>query len=288
MLNHAERRAAWRRTFRGPKRSVTVPRDRLSRAQDDRLVAPAEPGGRAVVWQQPVRAWAEWVTIAAVAVVGASITAIASANARDAKDSSRTVAVFAALAVLILLVMHFRRGDGEGARRSRELPYANSPAPTARADGSQMGSRRYVLASARSRVFATAFDIAVAVAPLLIATAVKRTTSPPEPVMTSLWAIALLGIVHRPFVTWKTNGRSAGKWLFGLRVVPVDGARLTLGKTLHRDGWRLFFFNFPWILAELAQLRWDRNRNTEADEYAGTFVVYDPGSIPKPSSADDR
>lgn len=72
--------------------------------------------------------------------------------------------------------------------------------------------------------------------------------------------------------SWTLTGRTVGKALMGLRIVPMNGSRLTLGRSL----FRLFGYlvslaplglGFAWILV-------DDQRRGFHDRLAGTCVVY--------------
>lgn len=72
--------------------------------------------------------------------------------------------------------------------------------------------------------------------------------------------------------SWTLTGRTMGKALMGIRIVPMNGQRMTVGRSLLRlVGYLLsllpLFLGFVWILADDQRRGWH-------DRLAGTCVVY--------------
>jgi uncharacterized RDD family membrane protein YckC len=95
--------------------------------------------------------------------------------------------------------------------------------------------------------------------------------APPIDLAAVLRAASPLLIVAYLVGAWSTRGQTPGKWLFGLRVVPVGGGRLTVRQALLRvAGYALsalsFYVGFLWVLGP--------QRRAWHDRLAGTEVVY--------------
>lgn len=79
-------------------------------------------------------------------------------------------------------------------------------------------------------------------------------------------------------ISWGLNGQTVGDFLMGVRVVRVDGHRLSFGRSILRmigsylSGLALFI-GFVWPL-------FDRRRQGWHDKLAGTVVVYDWPAVP--------
>ncbi|WP_326523117.1 RDD family protein [Sphingomonas sp.] len=52
-----------------------------------------------------------------------------------------------------------------------------------------------------------------------------------------MWALSILSTAA--LIAWR--GRTIGKWMFGLRVVPNDGVPTSYGRALRREGWLLIW-----------------------------------------------
>jgi uncharacterized RDD family membrane protein YckC len=90
--------------------------------------------------------------------------------------------------------------------------------------------------------------------------------------------LATLVIVSAPFLValynvafWRLRGQTPGKWLQGIRVAPLGGGKLRLGRALLRLVGYLFsalpfYLGFLWILGP--------QRRGFHDRLAGTEVVY--------------
>jgi uncharacterized RDD family membrane protein YckC len=92
--------------------------------------------------------------------------------------------------------------------------------------------------------------------------------------------ISRIVIASAPFVTaaydvvlWRLYGQTPGKWLMGIKVVPVHGGRMTTMRALARFGGYIlsalpFYAGFLWMLGP--------SRRGWHDRLAGTQVVYVP------------
>jgi uncharacterized RDD family membrane protein YckC len=90
--------------------------------------------------------------------------------------------------------------------------------------------------------------------------------------------LATLVIVSAPFLValynvafWRLRGQTPGKWLLGIRVAPIGGEKLRIGRALLRLVGYLFsalpfYLGFLWILGP--------QRRGFHDRLAGTEVVY--------------
>lgn len=81
----------------------------------------------------------------------------------------------------------------------------------------------------------------------------------------------ILTITYLVFA-WTLTGRTIGKALMGVRIVPMDGSRMTTGRSLRRlVGYAVsiipLFLGFAWIVV-------DDRRQGFHDKIAGTCVVY--------------
>jgi uncharacterized RDD family membrane protein YckC len=106
--------------------------------------------------------------------------------------------------------------------------------------------------------------------------------------------LATLVALSAPFLValynvafWRWRGQTPGKWLLGIRVTPIGGGKLRIGRALLRLVGYLFsalpfYLGFLWILGP--------ERRGFHDRLAGTEVVYarapvaarpDPGGRPR-------
>jgi uncharacterized RDD family membrane protein YckC len=95
--------------------------------------------------------------------------------------------------------------------------------------------------------------------------------APPVNLSAVVLALSPLLIVAYLLIFWCTLGQTPGKWLLGLRVVPVGGGRLRFGQALLRvAGYALSalpcYLGFLWVLGP--------QRRAWHDRLAGTEVVY--------------
>jgi uncharacterized RDD family membrane protein YckC len=100
---------------------------------------------------------------------------------------------------------------------------------------------------------------------------VLRRFAPPVDLSALLVAVAPV-IAALYFVAfWATVGQTPGKWLMGIKIVPIEGGRLTLRRSLLRlVGYVLsalpVYLGFLWILGP--------NRRGWHDRLARTVVIY--------------
>jgi uncharacterized RDD family membrane protein YckC len=101
---------------------------------------------------------------------------------------------------------------------------------------------------------------------------VFRRFAPPADLVALLFVCApvLVALYHVAF--WRWRGQTPGKWLLGVRVVPLDGDRLGVGRgALRIVGYLLsalpFYLGYLWILGP--------QRRGFHDRLARTEVVYD-------------
>lgn len=108
---------------------------------------------------------------------------------------------------------------------------------------------------------------------LLTATArVLRRFAPPVDLATLLLICAPLVVALYHVAFWRWRGQTPGKWLLGVRVVPLDGGRLGVGRGVLRIvGYLLSalpcYLGYLWILGP--------QRRGFHDRLARTEVVYD-------------
>lgn len=81
-----------------------------------------------------------------------------------------------------------------------------------------------------------------------------------------------LFIIGYPILLWTLVGQTIGKYVMGVRVVRMDGKRVTLFTAVRRlIGYAVSFFvlglGFFWILASNQRQGWH-------DKIAGTYVIY--------------
>jgi hypothetical protein len=83
-----------------------------------------------------------------------------------------------------------------------------------------------------------------------------------------------LGLVYFTLATWIGAGRTAGKWLFGIRVLRLDGAPLRLWDAFGRAGG--YAASFSTLGLGFFEAIRDPNRQALHDKIAATVVVRDP------------
>jgi uncharacterized RDD family membrane protein YckC len=98
--------------------------------------------------------------------------------------------------------------------------------------------------------------------------------APPINLSALVLAASPVFIVAYLVAFWSTLGQTPGKWLLGLRVVPLGGGRLPVGQALLRVAGYLLsalpcYLGFLWVLGP-RRLAWH-------DRLAATEVVYVPG-----------
>lgn len=82
------------------------------------------------------------------------------------------------------------------------------------------------------------------------------------------------GLLYFTLATWAGKGRTVGKWLFGLRVLRLDGAPLRLWDSFGRAGGYAASFSTAGL--GFVEALWDPNRQALHDKVASTVVVRDP------------
>lgn len=149
-----------------------------------------------------------------------------------------------------------------------ELPVAADPSivPT-----------QHVIGSRRSRLLAQLFDIALVVVPVYLMTVVLGTTDG-RISGASPWlglGFLLLVLLLEPLSMVFTNGRTAGKFLFNLRVVRADGARIRLPFAFKRELLLKWWHGHFWAIGDIMSMFADDLHRSEHDFAAKTFVVVD-------------
>jgi uncharacterized RDD family membrane protein YckC len=91
-------------------------------------------------------------------------------------------------------------------------------------------------------------------------------------------AASIVVIVAYPIVFWSLAGQTPGKAVMGLRIVRLDGKRMTVWRAVVRyvGSWLAALplgLGFIWILL-------DKRRQGWHDKIAGTCVVYTWGAHP--------
>jgi uncharacterized RDD family membrane protein YckC len=105
--------------------------------------------------------------------------------------------------------------------------------------------------------------------------------------------LATLVVLSAPFLValynvafWRLRGQTPGKWLLGIRVAPIGGGKLRIGRALLRLVGYLFsalpfYLGFLWILGPRRRGFHDRLARTEV-VYVREPVVARPGSNETP------
>ncbi len=87
------------------------------------------------------------------------------------------------------------------------------------------------------------------------------------------WYSLVFLVIYFTLWTYWTNGRSAGKWLFGIRVISIVRERMTLWNSLERSlGYGASFLEFGF---GFLQYFIHPNRCTVHDRIAETIVIKD-------------
>ncbi len=90
---------------------------------------------------------------------------------------------------------------------------------------------------------------------------------------TAFWGVSAIAFLYTVIAWTVTSGKSIGKGLLGLRIVPMDGSRITLLTAV----WRYITFWFSVILLAVGVL-WILVSDTRQgwhDKLANTCVIYD-------------
>jgi uncharacterized RDD family membrane protein YckC len=102
-------------------------------------------------------------------------------------------------------------------------------------------------------------------------------------VLVGLLVLAMLGAMHAYFIYYEfKKGATPGKRILGLRVVSLDGKRLTRGQAIYRDVVRWYVDGLLFIPA-FVSIYLTEKRQRVGDLLAGTMVVYSAGSEDKDS-----
>jgi uncharacterized RDD family membrane protein YckC len=129
-----------------------------------------------------------------------------------------------------------------------------------------------------TRAVAFALDAAIVSLSLAVATWLLEATAraarqfaPPVDMVAALLAMTPLFLIAYNVAFWRVSGQTPGKWIMGVRVVPVGGGRLGVGRCLLRVFGYLIsalplYLGFAWILGP--------KRRAWHDRLAGTEVVY--------------
>ena len=108
--------------------------------------------------------------------------------------------------------------------------------------------------------------------------------APPGHLKALLLALAPLWIAIYNLAFWRVTGQTPGKWLMGIKVVPVEGGRLPLGRAVVRLAGYLisalpFYLGCLWILGPERRGWHDRLARTEVRylrrQPASTIVTAD-------------
>jgi uncharacterized RDD family membrane protein YckC len=108
--------------------------------------------------------------------------------------------------------------------------------------------------------------------------------APPVDLRTALLAVAPLIVAVYQVAFWVGRGQTPGKWLLGIRVVPIEGGRLTFRRALLRlFGYLLSalpcYLGFAWMLGP--------QRRGWHDRLARTEVTYVRRPVPETTRATD-
>ena len=92
--------------------------------------------------------------------------------------------------------------------------------------------------------------------------------------LASFVGVLSFGLLYHTLLGAIGRGRTPGKWLFGCRIVRLDGARFGVGTAFDRAGG--YTASFSTLGLGFAQALRDPNRQTLHDRMAGTVVVRAP------------
>jgi uncharacterized RDD family membrane protein YckC len=92
--------------------------------------------------------------------------------------------------------------------------------------------------------------------------------APPVDLRTVLLAVAPLMVAIYQIAFWMARGQTPGKWLLGIRIVPLEGGRLTFRRALLRFLGYLIsalpcYLGFVWMLGPQRRAWHDRLARTE-------------------------
>jgi uncharacterized RDD family membrane protein YckC len=124
--------------------------------------------------------------------------------------------------------------------------------------------------------------------------------APPVDLRTMLLAVAPLIVALYQVAFWVARGQTPGKWLLGIRIVPIEGGRLTIGRALLRFFGYLIsalpcYLGFVWMLGpqrrawhdrlartEVTYVRRPRPENTRATELRQRIRTIEQAHPPRP------
>jgi uncharacterized RDD family membrane protein YckC len=115
---------------------------------------------------------------------------------------------------------------------------------------------------------------------------ILRRFAPPVDLATLVILSAPLLVALYNVAFWRLRGQTPGKWLLGIRVTPLGGGKLRIGRALVRLVGYLFsalpfYLGFLWILGPQRRGFHDRLARTEV-VYARAPVAARPDSTGKP------
>lgn len=81
------------------------------------------------------------------------------------------------------------------------------------------------------------------------------------------------GLAYFTFFTWKWNGQSPGKRIFGIRTVKLNGEKITFWNSLERVSG--YVASASLLFTGFLQYFWERNHQTTHDKITETIVITD-------------
>ncbi len=88
-----------------------------------------------------------------------------------------------------------------------------------------------------------------------------------ERVLSIVW----VALAYFALLTWRLRGRTAGRWIFGIRVVKLDGTPLGLWDSFGRAGG--YSASFATLGLGFLEAFWHPNRQTVHDRVSSTVVI---------------
>jgi uncharacterized RDD family membrane protein YckC len=91
------------------------------------------------------------------------------------------------------------------------------------------------------------------------------------------WTTSVFLIPSYHILFWIYDGRTPGKWLFGIRVVTAEGGPVHLGRAVIR--FLALSVSIAPLLAGMWAIAFDKKRRAWHDHIARTLVVYDRARV---------
>jgi uncharacterized RDD family membrane protein YckC len=232
-----------------------------------------------VNWDSGMFRGAERAAIVIATILLGLITAIVFAVEKT-RSAGWIVAAISGGLVLLLVVFHLLGGFARLGPATAKPPGMERPIqPISPSD--------VEIASLQVRSMAFVADLGVLFVAFAVIAGIGKIADLPEVANVIFLVVGLTAaFLIRPLTTWITDGRTFGRWLFGIRVIRADGEPMTLARALQRESIRSQFNDDLWALLDVYKASTDHLNRSFPDQWTRTLVVLDKRNTPTTESTD--